>query len=243
MSNSVKDPARDRSGRGLPPKNERRALGKAAAAARARAKRRRQLLRTFGSAAAVVVVVGGLAVGCTLLNSSGTPTANSSAPPAASAGPTATPDPIDPAFDPQLHQRPVILGATDNPTQLVKTMIVTGPGPAVQSGQTITVNYVGATYANGNVFDTTWDKRRRASRSASGRSSRAGTRAWSVFRSAAGSSSTSRPTSPTAPTPPAASRPERCASWWTSSPRSNPPSPFSTRGRLPAARPGLRRSR
>jgi peptidylprolyl isomerase len=158
VSNSVKDAARDRSGRGLPPKSERRALGKAAAAARARAKRRRQLLRTVGSGAAVVLVVGALAVGCTLLNRSSTttPAANSSTAPSAS--PTATQDPIDPAFDPQLHQRPVILGSTGDLTTLVKTLLVTGPGAAVQNGQTLTVNYVGAYYGNGNVFDSSWDK-------------------------------------------------------------------------------------
>jgi len=157
VSNSVMDQPRDRSGRGLPPKSERRALGKAAAAARARARRRRQFLRSAGSAAAVVAIVGGLAVACTLLNRSGSPSASSTTPPSASAAPSPT-DPIDPAFDPQLHQRPVILGSTGDLTQLVKTLLVTGPGPAVQSGQTITVNYVGAYYANGNVFDTTWGK-------------------------------------------------------------------------------------
>lgn len=158
MSNSVKDPARDRSGRGLPPKSERRALGKAAAAARARAKRRKQIFRNVGSAAAVVLVVGGLAVGCTLLNKSSTPTAQSTASAPASGSPTATPDPIDPAFDPQLHQRPVILGSTGDLNTLVKTLLVTGPGAMTQVGQTLTVNYVGAYYANGNVFDTSWDK-------------------------------------------------------------------------------------
>jgi peptidylprolyl isomerase len=143
----------------MPPKSERRALGKAAAAARARAKRRKQILRNLGSAGAVVLIVGGLAVGCTLLNKSTAPSANPTPNvPAAQATPTATADPIDPAFDPQLHTQPVVLGSTDNLTQLVKTMIVTGPGPAVQSGQTITVNYVGAYYANGNVFDTSWGK-------------------------------------------------------------------------------------
>src|SRR6185369_8784770 len=149
VSNSVKDPARDRSGRGLPPKSERRALGKAAAAARLRAKRRRQILRSVGSGAAVVLIVGALAVGCTLLNKSST------TPPAS---PTATTDPIDPAFDPQLHQRPVILGSTGDLTTLVKTLLVTGPGASVQNGQTLTVNYVGAYYGNGNVFDTSWGK-------------------------------------------------------------------------------------
>ena len=153
MSNSVKDPARDRSGRGLPPKAERRALGKAAAAARARARKRRQILRTVGTGVGVVAVVAGLAVGCTYLTSSSSPAAG----PSASAPAAATPT-IDPAFDPQLRTRPVILGSTDTLTKLVKTMIVTGPGPAVQSGQTITVNYVGAYYDSGNVFDTSWDK-------------------------------------------------------------------------------------
>jgi peptidylprolyl isomerase len=156
VSNNVKDPARDRSGRGLPPKAERRALGKAAAAARARARRRRKILRGLGTGAGVVAVVAGLAVGCTYLSSSPSPAAAPSASaPSAGSAPTPT---IDPAFDPQLQTKPVVLGATGDLTQLVKTMIVTGPGAAVKSGQTITVNYVGAYYANGNIFDTSWGK-------------------------------------------------------------------------------------
>jgi peptidylprolyl isomerase len=154
VSNSVKDPARDRSGRGLPPKAERRALGKAAAAARARARKRRKILRTVGTGVGVVALVAGLAVGCTYLSSSPSPTAA----PSASVGATGQPTPtIDPAFDPQLRTRPVILGSTGTLTQLVKTMIVTGAGPTVQSGQTITVNYVGAYYDTGNIFDTSWN--------------------------------------------------------------------------------------
>jgi peptidylprolyl isomerase len=143
----------------MPPKNERRALGKAAAAARARAKRRKQILTNVGSAAAVVVVVAGLAVGCTYLAKSDSTTAS---PTASASAPAAAPSPaagftLDPSFDQQLKQRPVILGSTDNPTQLVKTMIVTGPGAPVQSGQTITVNYAGGYYSSGDIFDTTWD--------------------------------------------------------------------------------------
>src|SRR4029453_10461850 len=58
VSNSVKD----RSGVGLPPKAERRALGKAAAAKRAAQRRRKQLLTKIGKIAApiglVLVVIG-----------------------------------------------------------------------------------------------------------------------------------------------------------------------------------------
>ncbi len=58
MSNSVKD----RSGEGLLPKAERRALGKAAAAKRAAQRRRKQLLNKIGKIAApfglVLIVIG-----------------------------------------------------------------------------------------------------------------------------------------------------------------------------------------
>ncbi len=40
--------------------------------------------------------------------------------------------------------------------QLVTQPLIKGTGAPVASGQTLTVNYVGMTYANGKVFDSTW---------------------------------------------------------------------------------------
>jgi peptidylprolyl isomerase len=42
------------------------------------------------------------------------------------------------------------------PKTLVKTDLITGTGATVASGDTITVNYVGALYSNGKVFDASW---------------------------------------------------------------------------------------
>jgi peptidylprolyl isomerase len=42
------------------------------------------------------------------------------------------------------------------PTTLVKTDLVTGTGAVAVSGDTITVNYVGALYRAGKVFDASW---------------------------------------------------------------------------------------
>jgi FKBP-type peptidyl-prolyl cis-trans isomerase len=43
------------------------------------------------------------------------------------------------------------------PTKLVTKNLITGTGPAVTSpSQTVTIAYVGALYANGKVFDSSW---------------------------------------------------------------------------------------
>ena len=42
------------------------------------------------------------------------------------------------------------------PKKLVVKNLVTGTGPAATSGSTITVNYVGAVYKTGKVFQATW---------------------------------------------------------------------------------------
>ena len=41
-------------------------------------------------------------------------------------------------------------------TKLVVTPIVPGRGPRVKAGQQLTVNYVGVTYSDGKVFDSSW---------------------------------------------------------------------------------------
>jgi peptidylprolyl isomerase len=42
------------------------------------------------------------------------------------------------------------------PKTLVKTDLITGTGAVAASGDTITVNYVGALYTNGKVLDASW---------------------------------------------------------------------------------------
>jgi peptidylprolyl isomerase len=65
-----------------------------------------------------------------------------------------TPKPPSP-----LSKEPVIHtpGGTP-PKKLVVKNLITGTGPAAKAGDTITVNYVGALYKNGKVFDSSWQR-------------------------------------------------------------------------------------
>jgi peptidylprolyl isomerase len=146
----VKESARDRSGVGLPPKSERRALGKAAAVQRARAKRRKQLLNRVGTVAAILVtvlaVVGGIAALAGAFDSDAPPPAASGANPSAS-------------LNPALAEKPTVTpGGAQTPTALNVTTLIDGTGPAVQSGQTVQVNYVGTFFADGKEFDSSFGK-------------------------------------------------------------------------------------
>jgi peptidylprolyl isomerase len=58
------------------------------------------------------------------------------------------------------------------PADLVIEDLTVGDGPEVRPGQQAVVHYVGVSHATGREFDAS------ASRSAAGRSSPAGTRAW-----------------------------------------------------------------
>jgi peptidylprolyl isomerase len=48
---------------------------------------------------------------------------------------------------------------TAAPTQLVVQPLVKGTGPAVEAGQTVNVHYVGAIWATGKVFDSSWKRK------------------------------------------------------------------------------------
>jgi peptidylprolyl isomerase len=43
------------------------------------------------------------------------------------------------------------------PTKLVTKEIVPGTGPEAKDGESVTVNYVGALYSNGKVFNASWE--------------------------------------------------------------------------------------
>ncbi len=45
------------------------------------------------------------------------------------------------------------------PTTLQTKEIVTGTGPEAKAGESVTVNYVGALYSNGKVFDASWKRK------------------------------------------------------------------------------------
>ncbi len=45
------------------------------------------------------------------------------------------------------------------PSKLVTKEIITGTGAEAKSGATVSVNYVGALYSNGTVFDASWKRK------------------------------------------------------------------------------------
>jgi len=123
-------------------------MARRAAEARRRAKRRKQAFTYAGTAAVVVILL----VGAFLFLNRGDkkPGADASASPAASVS-------LDPALKvaPAVSGDPALAAAAALPDTKVTTL-VTGTGPAVKSGQYITVNYTGVTLADGKQFDSSW---------------------------------------------------------------------------------------
>ncbi len=52
----------------------------------------------------------------------------------------------------------ITLPGTPPPTELVVQPLIVGDGPAVESGQTVTVQYVGVKWSDGSVFDSSWER-------------------------------------------------------------------------------------
>jgi peptidylprolyl isomerase len=129
-----------------------------AAAARRRAHRRRQLIRMGGAAAAVLAVVLLVFVACGGLgrHKAASPSASASAAPSASAA--ASFPPLPPGADPALATKPTVGAGTGTLAKLVVTPLIEGKGDPVRSGQSVTVNYVGATFKDGKEFDSSWKR-------------------------------------------------------------------------------------
>lgn len=76
---------------------------------------------------------------------------------APSGGATQASTPTTPKPPPQLSTKPAVQVPKDcASSQLVKKDLITGTGPAVQAGQSITVNYVGVLCKTGKEFDSSW---------------------------------------------------------------------------------------
>jgi peptidylprolyl isomerase len=151
-------PRKNAGGQPLRTKAEKRAEAKAAKA-RARAmQKRRQALTVGGAAVVVLALVVGLIVWVGH---------SSSRPSAAAASAAASPDPsaatssaafppVPTGADPALSKKPAVTAGTGTVSKLTTTTLIQGAGAAVQSGQTINVNYVGVSYADGKEFDSSW---------------------------------------------------------------------------------------
>lgn len=113
-----------------------------------------------GAAAGVLALVVGLIVwiGSTPSPSS-SPTASTSIDAGANPADTSPAfPPLPPGADPALGTKPSVSKGTGTVTELKSTTLVEGTGAAVQSGQTVDVNYVGVTYADGKEFDSSWKR-------------------------------------------------------------------------------------
>jgi peptidylprolyl isomerase len=69
-----------------------------------------------------------------------------------------TPTITTPKSGPLSKEPTITVPSAPAPTTLGKTDIVTGSGAVAAAGDTVTVNYVGALYKNGKVFDSSWGR-------------------------------------------------------------------------------------
>jgi peptidylprolyl isomerase len=87
----------------------------------------------------------------------GQPVPAASAPQAPAEQPPSAPtQPSGPPVDPALSTKPTVTAGTGTVDKLVVKPLVTGTGPKVTAGQTLTVNYVGVLYSDGKEFDASW---------------------------------------------------------------------------------------
>lgn len=135
---------------------EQRALARQAAAKKQRSQRRKELALGWTSGIVLLGVVAGIFVACTH-NSGKKPTATATAAASTAPSPSAAPFPsLAPGIDKALATAPAITAGTGTLTDLKVTTLIQGKGVGVAAGATITVNYVGATYKDGKVFDASW---------------------------------------------------------------------------------------
>jgi peptidylprolyl isomerase len=155
-------PVKDRSGRGLPPKAERRALGKAAARKRAAARRRRELLNGVLRVAGPIVAIG-VIITVVWLFAGGDSQTPTTSPTTSATTPTTEPEPawtLPAGLDPQLGTKPEVTAGEGTLSELVVTTLIAGDGPPIEAGKRVAVNYVGVRYDTGEEFDATWSKGR-----------------------------------------------------------------------------------
>jgi peptidylprolyl isomerase len=155
-------PVKDRSGRGLPSKAERRALGKAAARKRAAARRRRELLNRVMRVAGPVMVIGVIVGSVWLFSGGDGETTNTTTATTPTAGaPSSAPSPtwtLPAGLDPQLATRPEVTAGEGTVSELQVTMLVEGTGAPLEVGQRVTANYVLVAYATGEEIDSSWER-------------------------------------------------------------------------------------
>jgi peptidylprolyl isomerase len=149
---------RNAGGPPLKTKAEKRAEAKVAKA-RARAiQKRRQALAVGGAAVGVLAVLVGLVLWVGHSSSHPSAAAAADGPSPGAAPSSAAFPPVPAGADPALSKKPAVTGGSGTVSKLKTTTLIQGTGPAVKAGQTINVNYVGVTYADGKEFDSSWSR-------------------------------------------------------------------------------------
>ena len=137
-------------------KNARQATARAEV--QARVQRRRTINRLLGVLGVVVIAAVVVGIVAALGGFDGKPAPK---PSNVAIGPQPSPawKPSLPAgVSASLQVMPQIAAGTGTVSQLKVTTLVQGDGPVVKKGDSITVNYIGATYKDGKVFDSSWGR-------------------------------------------------------------------------------------
>jgi len=120
--------------------------------------KRRQALAVGGAAMVVLALVVGLIVWVGRSSSHPSAAVASAAASPSAAEPSAAFPPVPTGADPALSKKPAVTAGSGTISKLNTTTLIQGTGAAVQSGQTVSVNYVGVTYADGKEFDSSWSR-------------------------------------------------------------------------------------
>jgi peptidylprolyl isomerase len=102
--------------------------------------------------------VAALIAGCGSGGSSSIGVGNESSSVPTTTEPTATAG-TTPTSGPLATEPTITVPKGTAPTTLVTKEIITGTGAEAKAGNSVTVNYVGALYSNGKVFDASWNRK------------------------------------------------------------------------------------
>ncbi|GAA0743230.1 FKBP-type peptidyl-prolyl cis-trans isomerase [Dactylosporangium roseum] len=133
-------------------KAEKRAAARVAAA---KAAKRRRVGQAFAGTLIVLLAVGGAFAGVWYFGDRAEEKRVQCKPQAQTEYP-----PLLGGFDKRLATEPTVeAGTGQEPKVLEKKVLIEGPCKTVKPGQTVTVNYVGVTFKDGKMFDSSWSKK------------------------------------------------------------------------------------